>query len=304
MTRSEMPVKRRLHAFVCDPSVQRTTYRLYQGLRAVGLAKHIGGGFFFSTDGGFAWTGHDLKADTWAMASCLRDHKNRVLYSGDVVIEKRGSTVQKRIVVVDDQRETWLYQPKARQLEGVDARSCRSRWSKLTFVESDLGIQQGMRQQIDHALRTLGMARELRLKDVILFTAAIGGAALGAAIISFWSGGSVGFVVPLLASVLAAWGLHRFQMMQKERLLSRSSMLALTHRVALFSGSLVTLVLAGFGLLAGASNTSSGFGAMAIVWIASVFAAGVICLLSGDLATWQCGGYPGEGAVTKRGGGR
>lgn len=263
----------------------------------MGLAKRIGGGYFFSTDGGFAWTGHEIQADTWAMASCLRDHKNRVLHSGDVVIEKGGSTMRRNIVVVDDQRETWLYQPKSRQLESIDAWACRPRWSKLTFVDSPLGVQENTRQQIDHALRTLGLARPLSWQDVLLFTLVIAGAAFGSALLSWWTKGSVGVVVPLLASVLATWGLHRIQFMQKERLFARSAMLALTHRVGLLAGTLVVGLLLSFGLLGGAS--SFGPGAVLVAWIASVFIAGVVCLLSGDVATWQCGGYPGEG---KRGG--
>lgn len=296
MEQSQASRVRRLHPFANDPSVARVTYRLYRNRRCVGLAKRIGGGYFFSRDGGFAWTGTEIQADTWAMASCLRDHKNRVLHSGDLVIQKGNTKIHRGIVVVDDHRDTWLYQPRSRQLENIDARACRPRWSKLTLVESTTGISSGMRAQIDHALATLHLARALRWKDVALFVLTIFGSGVGTALGCWWIRGQVGFVVPLIATMLASWGLHRLQIQSHGAWLSRRSMLALTHRVALIAGTLGSLFLLGFGLIDTQTAEAPGVVVFALVWLTCVFACGVICLLSGDLATWQSGGYPGEGA--------
>lgn len=298
---------RRLHAFEGDASIPKTSYRLYQHHRAVGMAKRIGGGYFFSKDGGFAWTGHEIKADTWALASCLRDHKNRVLHSGDLVIEKGSSRPRRAVVVVDDQRETWLYQPKARQLEKIDAFACRPRWSKLTLVESSAGVAKEMRAQIDHALRTLHLARPWRGTDVVAFVFVLMISGFTTAWASWLIDGQVGFVLPLLTSFLAGWGLHRWQIMKHERFLSRSAMVALSHRVALLCGTLASVLLFAFGLLGPSleqtASTPIGVGlrVFVVAWVASVFVCGVVCLLSGDLATWQCGGFPGEGLMKQKG---
>lgn len=284
---------RQLHPFERDASLAKTSYRLYLNQRAVGMAKCIGGGYFFSRDGGFAWTGQEIPADTWAMASCLRDRKNRVLHSGDLVLEKGSSRLTRGIVVVDDHKETWLYQPRSRQLEKIDAYACRPRWSKMTFVESSSGVARPMREQIDHALGTLHLARSMRGSDVLAFVATILISGLASGMLSWFYDGQVGFLTPLAAIFLSSWGLHRLQMMGKHRL-SRTAMLALTHRVALISGTLIPIFLLSFNLL-GAEPAGGALRVFVVAWIASVFGCGVLCLLSGDLATWQSGGYPGEG---------
>lgn len=76
MAPSSHPPTRGLHPWKADLAVQRGTYRLYAQGRPVGLAKRVGGCFFYSRDGGFAWTGHKLEADAWAIASSLRDRKD------------------------------------------------------------------------------------------------------------------------------------------------------------------------------------------------------------------------------------
>lgn len=296
---------RRLHAFAREPRGPNTTYRLYFQQRPVGLAKWIGGGYFFSTDGGFAWTGQEIQADLWAAASCLRDHKNQVLHSGDVVLERGSSNPKRSIVVVDDQLDTWLYRIRGRQLERMDAASSRPRWQKLVFVKSGLGMQQSMRHQIDHALRTMHLARALTWRDVAAFTLALTLSASACCLVCWWAGGQVGFMAPLVTTFLVSWALHRWRMMQNERRLSRSAMLALTHRVALVGGTVLATVLALSGLLASELTQQAGFRVWVVAWIAGVSGCGIVCLLSGDLAVWQCGGYPGEGVgPSKSGGGR
>lgn len=217
------------------------------------------------------------------------------MHSGDFVLLARGSKPVKRVVVVDSQRDTWLYEARGRQLEYVEQSQARALWSQLTLMPRRVGMSASLKQQIQRALSTLHLARKASWRDVLALSGVLVFASGIAGGVSLYLKGAIGVFAPLLFAFLGAWVFHRYQALGDERLLSRPAMLWLGHRVALVSGSLATLffVLGSQGAIAAK--------VLIVVWIGAVAASGVCALLAGDLALWQMGGYPGEGGRLQKG---
>lgn len=288
---------RRLHSFEAGPAEERRSYRLYGQGRALGLAKGMGLHYFYSRDGGFSWTGKKITAQRWALASDLRDHKNRRLFCGDQVLLRSSRGEQRRTVLVDNHRQSWLYHPRARQLESVDLAKARALSSKLVLLPPGREPKASFYAQVERALGSLELSREADTRDLLLFSATIVGSAVLLGLLLWTIQGGIGFFAPFLCAFAASWGVHRLEIARRKKMLSRSAMLGLSHRVALSGGTLLSVIFAcSRGYLIHNPTQLSSVWVYLIVWIASTAACGVCMLLSGDIATWQCGGYPGEGA--------
>lgn len=253
--------------------------------------------YFYSRDGGFSWTGKKITAQRWAIASNMRDHKNQRLFCGDQILLRCARGDQKRIVVVDDQAHSWLYHPRSRKLELIELEVARALAPKILLRPPGREPKASLYLQVERALGSLDLAREGGPRDLLQFSAVIVGSAVSVGGLLCLARGGVGFLGPFLAAFVASWFLHRVDIARRKKMLSRGAMLTLSHRVAITSGTLLSGIVAVSWQTAIASpQEAPSVWVYLVLWIASAAACGVCMLLSGDLATWQCGGYPGEGA--------
>lgn len=291
---------RTLHSFEPDFSLSQATYRLFARGRVVGLAKRVGGGFFYSEDGGYAWVGKSIWADRWAIGSGIRDRHRQLIHNCDEVVLHDQGRVRRKVLVVDDRRELWLYDLRSRQLDRIEDNQFRRIGSCLVLVKGRGALSHARCEQIRIALETLHLARDFTRKELVCFTAAVGGTALVVAGVARAVAGATGFLAPLGVAFVVSWFVHRLRMLRTATRLSRVALQGLSHRVAVGSGLLLTTAFACLRWCAPSAehfgSASSDYVVIPLFWIAATLTCGVCMLLAGDLATWQSGGYPGEGS--------